>query len=383
MSAGHDIDVLVIGAGVVGLATARALAQAGREVMVAETARTIGTGVSSRSSEVIHAGVYYPPGSLKARMCVEGRAALYAYCASHGVAHARCGKLIVADEGQAPLLRAIFERARANGVNLEPLDGAQARAMEPELSCAHALYSQHTGILDSHGLMLALQADAQAAGASFAFGSTAERGRACPDGVEIEFSGAESFAVKARAIVLSAGLASPRIARAIEGIRPQTVPVARFAKGSYFSLARRAPFSRLVYPVPEPGGLGVHLTLDLSGRARFGPDVEWLDLEDDRLIDHTVDPARAGPFYAASRRYWPGLRDGELSADYSGVRPKIAGPGEPDADFAIHDERVHGVRGLVALYGVESPGLTSALAIADHVAQIVNARGGSGKAHSP
>ena len=372
MPASPDIDVLVIGAGVVGLAIARALAQSGRQVTVVEAARAIGTGVSARSSEVVHAGIYYPAGSIKARMCVSGRAALYAYCASRNVPHSRCGKLIVAGEAQAPQLRAIAERARANGVELQVLDGAQARAMEKELACAHALYSPHTGIVDSHALMLALQGDAEAAGASFAFGSSVESGRARPDGVEIEFAGAERFSVSARAIVLSAGLASPRIARSIAGIKAQSVPRAWFAKGSYFSLARRAPFSRLVYPVPEPGGLGVHLTLDMSGRARFGPDVEWLDVTDDRLIDYAVEPARADNFYAAIRRYWPGLRDGDLIADYSGVRPKIAGPGEPDADFAIHDEGAHGVRGLVALYGVESPGLTSAFAIADHVAHLVN-----------
>ena len=310
MPASPDIDVLVIGAGVVGLAAARALAQAGRQVMVAEAARSIGTGVSSRSSEVIHAGVYYPPGSLKARLCVAGRAALYAYCASANVAHARCGKLIVAGEGQGAQLRAIAERARANGVELEALEGAQARAMEPALACAHALHSPHTGIVDSHGLMLALQGDAEAAGASFAFGASVEGGRARAEGIEIAFGGADAFTVLARTIVLSAGLASPRIARSIEGIEPQSVPRAYFAKGSYFSLARRSPFSRLVYPVPEPGGLGVHLTLDLSARARFGPDVEWLDVSDDRAIDYAVDPARAERFHAAIRRYWPDLRDG-------------------------------------------------------------------------
>ncbi|MBX9759393.1 MAG: NAD(P)/FAD-dependent oxidoreductase [Beijerinckiaceae bacterium] len=375
MPGSPDIDVLVIGAGVIGLAVARALAQAGRQVMVVEAGRAIGTGVSSRSSEVIHAGIYYPPGSLKTRLCVEGRAALYDYCASRGVAHARCGKLIVAGKGQGAQLLAIAERARANGVELALIEGAQARAMEPELECEQALHSPHTGIVDSHGLMLALEGDAQSAGASFAFGSTITGGRAKAAGVEIDCEGPERFTVLARTVVLCASLASPRIARSIEGIADESVPCARFAKGSYFSLARRAPFSRLIYPVPEPGGLGVHLTLDLAGRARFGPDVEWLDASDDRDIDYSVDPARAERFYEAIRRYWPGLRAGELVADYSGVRPKIAGPGEPDADFAIHDESRHGVRGLVALYGIESPGLTSALAIARHVIHLVNTGG--------
>lgn len=373
MSSSADTDVLIIGAGVVGLAVARALALAGREVLVADAARAPGTGVSSRSSEVVHAGVYYPPGSLKARFCVAGREALYAYCATRGVAHAACGKLIVANAAEAPQLRAIAERARANGVVLEMLTRAEARALEPELECAAALHSPCTGVIDSHALMVALQGDAEAAGATFAFGAEATGGRVTPGGLEIAFAAEREVRVSARSVALCAGLSSPRLARAIEGLRADSVPPAAFAKGSYFSLARRAPFKRLVYPVPEPGGLGVHLTLDLAGRARFGPDVEWLDVTDERRIDYSVDPARAERFYSAIRRYWPHLRDGDLVPDYSGVRPKIAPPGAPDADFAIHDASVHGVRGLVALYGIESPGLTSALAIADHVANLVNA----------
>lgn len=378
MATGPDIDVLVIGAGVIGLATARALAAAGRQVMVVEAARGVGTGVSSRSSEVIHGGIYYAPGSLKAHLCVTGREALYAYCESRGVPHARCGKLIVAGRGQDAQLRALAERAHANGVDLRLLDGAQARSLEPQVECALALLSPNTGIIDSHALMLALQGDAEAAGASFAFGAPVEGGRATAEGFEITFGGEEAFTATAGRVVLCAGLSSPRIARSIEGLRPESIPRAWFAKGSYFSLARRSPFSRLVYPVPEPGGLGVHLTLDMGGRARFGPDVEWLDVSDEREIDYTVDPARAGRFADAIRRYWPGLRDGELVADYSGVRPKIVGPGQPDADFVIQDERTHGARGFIALYGIESPGLTSALAIADYVAGIVNTAGEGG-----
>jgi L-2-hydroxyglutarate oxidase LhgO len=371
MGAESHIDVLVVGAGVIGLAVARALALAGREVVVADAAQAHGTGISSRSSEVIHAGVYYRPGSLKARLCVAGREALYAYCNSRNVSYARCGKLIVANAAQKPQLLAIGERARANGVELAVLSRAEARVLEPAIECDAALHSPLTGIVDSRGLMLALRADAEAAGATFAFAAEATGGRSVLDGIEITFAGGEAFRVVARTVVLCVGLSTPRLARAIAGTRPDSIPRASFAKGSYFSLARRAPFKRLVYPVPEPGGLGVHLTLDLAGRARFGPDVEWLEAADEREIDYSVDPLRAERFYEAIRRYWPELRDGDLVPDYSGVRPKIVKDGEPEADFAIHDARDHGVRGLVALYGVESPGLTSALAIGDHVAGVV------------
>jgi L-2-hydroxyglutarate oxidase LhgO len=371
MGAKPEVDVLIIGAGVIGLAVARALALAGREVVVVDAAHSVGTGVSSRSSEVIHAGLYYPPGSLKARFCVAGRQALYAYCAARSVPYARCGKLIVAGAAQQPQLVAIRERARANGVDLALLSRDEARLLEPEVDCDAALHSPHTGIVDSHGLMLALQGDAEALGARFAFGAQATGGRAIRGGLEIAFAGEGEFRLAASAVVLCAGLSSPRLARLIESVRPDSIPQASFAKGSYFSLARRAPFKRLVYPVPEPGGLGVHLTLDMAGRARFGPDVEWLEVADEREIDYSVDPLRAERFYGAIRRYWPELRDGDLVPDYSGVRPKIVKAGEPDADFAIHDERDHGVRGLVALYGIESPGLTSAFAIGDHVTGLV------------
>lgn len=380
MSSAPEADVLIVGAGVIGLAVARALALAGRDVLVAEREKTVGSGVSSRSSEVIHAGVHYPAGSLKARLCVAGRDALYAYCERRGVPHARCGKLIVASSAQESSLRAIQERAQANGVRLEWLSGREARALEPELACDAALHSPATGIVDSHALMLALHGDAEAAGATFAFGARVAGGRVRADGVEVSFAGQEAHTLRARDVVICAGLSSPAVARAVAGVRPDRIPRAAFAKGSYFSLVRRAPFSRLVYPVPEPGGLGVHLTLDLAGRARFGPDVEWLDVADESEIDYAVDPARGERFQAAIRSYWPNLRDGDLVPDYSGVRPKIVRAGEPDADFAIHDERVHGARGVIALYGIESPGLTSALAIADHVAQLMNRR--TGGAHA-
>jgi L-2-hydroxyglutarate oxidase LhgO len=367
-----DIDCLVVGAGVVGLAIARRLAMAGRETIVVEAQDGIGQGASSRNSEVIHAGIYYPKDSLKARFCVEGRKALYDFCASHGVPHKRCGKiLIAAGEEQRDQALAIQAKALANGVeDIVAIDRATIAAMEPELHGVVGLHSPSTGIVDSHALMLALQGDAEAHGCAFAFQSPVERG-AVGAHLELTVGGEAAMTISANHVILSGGLAAPRIARAIAGVAPASIPQSRFAKGSYFSLARRAPFSRLIYPMPEPGGLGVHLTLDLSGRARFGPDVEWLGEDDDRAIDYRVEPRRSEKFYAAIRRYWPGLRDGELSPDYSGARPKLTGPGEADADFVIQDETIHGARGLIALYGIESPGLTSALAIADHVAQVV------------
>ncbi len=373
MSTAADIDCLVVGAGVVGLAIARSLAMAGREVVVLEAEAGIGHGISSRNSEVIHAGIYYPQGSLKARFCVEGRKALYRFCADHGVPHNRCGKILVAaSEDQRAQVLAIQKKAAANGVDdLRLIDSPEMKAMEPEVQGVIGLHSPSTGIVDSHALMLALQGDFEAHGGAIAFNTRVVGGEALSGVVRLRTEGEEASEITANHVVLASGLSSPRIARSITGLSPNTIPASRFAKGSYFSLARRAPFSRLVYPVPEPGGLGTHLTLDISGRGRFGPDVEWLDTDDERTIDYRVDPARAAKFYAAIRRYWPGLRDDELTPDYSGVRPKLSGPGEPDEDFLIQNDRVHGVRGLVALYGIESPGLTSSLAIADHVAQMV------------
>jgi L-2-hydroxyglutarate oxidase LhgO len=371
MSSAADLDVVVIGAGVVGLALARALALAGRDVTVVERESAAGCGVSARSSEVIHAGIYYAPGSLKARLCVAGRRALYDYCESRGVPHKRCGKLIVAHAAQADSLGAIAARAQAAGVELTRLDGSHARALEPDLSCALALHSPHTGIVDSHALMLALQGDAEAAGVVFAFNTPVIGGRASDERATLVFGGAEPFEASARVIVIAAGLSAPRVAASIAGLSHGAIPRAFFAKGSYFTLAGRAPFSRLVYPVPQAGGLGVHLTLDLAGRARFGPDVEWLSAADESEIDYRVDPARANAFYAAIRGYWPGLPDGALEPAYAGVRPKIAGPGAPDADFLVLGPQEHGAGGVFGLYGVESPGLTSSLAIADHLARII------------
>jgi L-2-hydroxyglutarate oxidase LhgO len=372
-----DIDCLVIGAGVVGLAVARALAMAGREVVVVECETVIGQGISSRNSEVIHAGIYYPQGSLKAQLCVEGRQRLYDFCAGHHVPHARCGKIIVAaSEDQRDTALGIMGRAHANGAtDVRLIDRTEMKAMEPEIEGVIGLHSPSTGIVDSHALMLALQGEAAEHGASFAFATPMLDAKAVADGIAVSLGGNDACTVRARTIVLAAGLASPRLAGTIVGIAKSAIPTPHFAKGSYFSLARRSPFSRLIYPMPEPGGLGTHLTMDLAGRARFGPDVEWLDTQDDRALDFTVDPRRAEKFYTAIRRYWPGLRDGELNPDYAGVRPKISAPGAPDADFLLQTEAVHGVRGLVALYGIESPGLTGALAIAERVVQLAGTNG--------
>ena len=356
------VDAVVIGAGLVGLAVARALALAGREVVILEAEDAIGTHTSSRNSEVIHAGIYYPKGSLKARACVEGRQRLYAYCAERGVPHRRCGKLIVAtDTAQLDELERIRQRARANGVtDVVPVSAAQVRAMEPELSCVAALHSPSTGIIDSHALMLAYLGDAENAGAMLALKSRLEKAVVRANGIELHVAGAEP--VLASNVVNSAGLTAPAVARGIEGYPAHKAPRQLYAKGNYYSLSRRSPFSRLIYPVPEPGGLGVHVTLDLGGRARFGPDVEWVD-----RIEYSVDPQRAQRFYAAIRRYWPGLPEGALEPAYAGIRPKTSGQKEAPADFEVQGPREHGVPGLVNLFGIESPGLTASLPLADAV----------------
>ncbi len=357
------VECVVIGAGVVGLAVARALAMEGREVIVLEAAGAIGTGTSSRNSEVIHAGIYYPQGSLKARLCVRGKELLYAYCAQRGVPHRRCGKLIVAtSSSQLASLDGIAARARANGVSdLRHLGRDEAVALEPALACAGALLSPSTGIVDSHALMLSLQGDLEHAGGSVALNAVFAAAQCGPDGILVETE--DGTRLRARCVINAAGLHAPAVARRCAGTPQEMVPVAHFAKGSYFSLSGRAPFSRLVYPVPEPAGLGVHLTLDLGGQARFGPDVEWVA----DSADLAVDPARGEEFYAEVRKYWPGLHDGMLQPAYAGMRPKIHGPDEPAADFLIQGHEVHGVPGLVHLFGIESPGLTSCLAIAQYV----------------
>jgi L-2-hydroxyglutarate oxidase LhgO len=356
-----------VGAGVIGLAVARRLALAGREVVVLEEAEGIGTVTSSRNSEVIHAGIYYPAGSWMARMCVSGKQALYRYCDEHGVPYRNCGKLIVATTPQeAEKLQSIRTHAEANGVgDMQTLSGDAARALEPALNCDAALLSPSTGIIDSHGYMLALRGDAEAAGAAFAFHTPLQRARAAVSHIELEAGGEAPTTLACDLLVNAAGLAAPAVARSIEGMPIEMIPVPYLAKGNYFSCSVRAPFSRLIYPVPEPGGLGVHLTLDMAGQARFGPDVEWVD-----AIDYAVDPARAERFYPAIRKYWPTLPDGALMPSYSGIRPKIVPPAVARQDFLMQGPQDHGVAGLINLFGIESPGLTSSLAIADHVADM-------------
>ncbi len=362
------VECVVVGAGVIGLACARALATAGHDVLLLEQERWVGSHTSSRNSEVIHAGLYYPQDSLKARYCVAGRKALYAYCAEHGVAHKRVGKLVVAcSEAEIPVLRKVLERAQANGVEgLEWVSGNEANALEPELFCLAAFHSPVTGIVDSHGLMLALEADAEAAGATIVLRAPVLRGRVEAKGFTLEVGGAEPTTIACELLVNSAGLEAPLLARGIAGVPAASVPRDYYCRGVYFTLGGRAPFRRLVYPVPEAAGLGVHLTLDLAGQARFGPDTEWID-----GIDYTVDPARGERFYAAIRTYWPGLRDGALQPGYAGVRPKINGPREAAADFVIQGPAEHGVPGLVNLYGIESPGITASLPLAAHVARLL------------
>ncbi len=363
----ETVDCVVIGAGVVGLAVARALALAGREVIVVEAADAIGTETSSRNSEVIHAGIYYPKDSLMARACVAGRRLLYAYCRDHGVPHINCGKLIVAtSETESEKLAEIKGRAEANGVEgMRLLTAAEAVAMEPNLQCTAALLSPATGIIDSHSYMLALQGDAEARGAMYAFNSPVEAGRVANAGIDLEVGGAEPMRLRARLVINSAGLHAPTLARKIVGLPSDRIPTAYYAKGNYFTLAGRSPFSRLIYPVPVPGGLGVHITVDMGGQAKFGPDVEWID-----LIDYTVDPHRADKFYAAVRRYWPGLKDGALQPGYAGIRPKTVPQGAPAQDFQVQGPADHGVPGLINLFGIESPGLTASLALAGQVAEM-------------
>ncbi len=361
------VECVVIGAGVIGLAVARRLAQAGREVIVLEAAEGIGTVTSSRNSEVIHAGIYYAAGSLMARMCVAGKHALYEYCSGHGIPHRNCGKLIVATTPKETLkLQSIRAHAEANGVlDLQTLSGDEARALEPALNCDGALLSPSTGIIDSHAFMLALRGDAEDAGAAFAFHVPLLRARALADRIELDAGGSAPISLECGLLVNAAGLAAPAVARSIDGMPIGLIPSAYLAKGNYFSCSARAPFSRLIYPVPEPGGLGVHLTLDMAGQARFGPDVEWVD-----TIDYAVDPARAERFYPAIRRYWPTLPDGALMPSYSGMRPKIVPPAVAVQDFLIQGPGDHGIGGLINLFGIESPGLTSSLAIADHVGEL-------------
>lgn len=366
------IDCVVIGAGVVGLAVARAVALspkfAGKEILVLEAANAIGTGTSSRNSEVIHAGIYYPAGSLKAQLCVQGRAMLYDYCAERGIGHKRCGKLIVAtNESQVAQLQGIIAKAAANGVDdLVMLTREQARALEPQLECVAAVHSPSTGIIDSHALMLSLQGDFENAGGLTVLNSAVANVFIASDAIKIVMQ--DGTELHTKTLINAAGLSAPLIAQRMQGLDAKFVQQAYYAKGNYFTLSGKSPFSRLIYPVPEAAGLGVHLTLDLGGQAKFGPDVQWVESADDLV----VNPARGDAFYAEVRKYWPQLQDGALIAGYAGMRPKINSPTEAAADFVIQGPKDHGVAGLVNLFGIESPGLTSSMAIGALVAGLLN-----------
>lgn len=365
----EHVETVVVGAGVVGLAVARALAMAGQEVIVLDSAEAIGTETSSRNSEVIHAGIYYPPGSLKALHCVRGKHMLYEYCETHNVPHKRITKLIVAvNKDQSSELERIRANAASNGVeDLQWLNAIDARKLEPAVEASAALLSPSTGIVDSHALMLAYQGDAEDHGAMLAFYSRLERAEHTGDAFDLVVDCAgERMDIRTQNLINSAGLNAPFVAKQIAGLNQDVVPSAHYAKGNYFTLSGRAPFSRLIYPLPEPGGLGVHVTLDLAGGARFGPDVEWLD-----GVDYDVDPARADRFYPAVRSWYPSLPDGALQPAYSGIRPKISAQGEPAADFVVQGPSVHGLHGLVNLFGIESPGLTASLSVAQEVMEML------------
>ena len=359
------IDVIVVGAGVVGLAVARALALAGREVLILEAANAIGTATSSRNSGVIHAGIYYKPGSLKARLCVAGRDRLYAYAAERAVPHKRCGKLVVAtQDAQIAQLHAFAEVARQNGVTgLQMLTASEAKAIEPEVFCTAALLSPDTGIVDVHQYLYALLGDAEAAGATLVLNAPVTGGAVTDSGFALDVGGSAPMRIGCRMLVNAAGLGAQALARGLAGLAPATIPPQVLAKGNYFSLAGKPPFKKLIYPLPVLGSSGLHATCDLNGRIRFGPDVEWVD-----VIDYRVDPSRAPLFAEAIRRYWPGLPEGALQPEYCGIRPKLARASPHDTDFLVQTKRDHGVAGLVNLYGIESPGLTSSLAIGDLVA---------------
>jgi L-2-hydroxyglutarate oxidase LhgO len=360
----ETVDTVIVGAGVIGLACARVLARSGREVLIIEQHKSFGTEISSRNSEVIHAGIYYPRGSQKALLCVRGKQLLYEFCEEFLVPYKRIGKLVVATTlDQLSSLENVRRYAEGNGVPDTLLLGAdEAKEYEPEISCYGALLSPSTGIIDSHAFMLALLGDAERHGAILALGSQVVGGRVAQDGIDLDIRGIEDIALRAKLVINAAGLRATTVARLINGIPLSSIPGIFYAKGNYFSLAGKAPFSRLIYPLPEPGGLGVHLTLDLAGQAKFGPDVEWID-----EIDYKVDPGRSQKFYNAIRTYWPSIKEDSLIPAYAGIRPKIVGPGALDADFMIQTDKDHGVTGLVNFFGIESPGLTASLAIAERI----------------
>lgn len=367
------VDCVVIGAGVIGLAVAREMALQGRETILLERESAFGTISSARNSEVIHAGIYYPKDSLKAKLCVEGNRMLYEYCRTHHVATQPYGKLIVAsDDSQLDDLQAILYKAQQNNVpEIKMITGEQAKSMEPELQCSAALLSASTGIVDSHGFMLSLLGGFEDAGGMIAYQSplisAKPIGSKAQDGFELEIGGSDAMKIQTKLLINCAGMSAPAIAKKIKGLAQEQIPKAYFAKGNYFSLSGKSPFKHLIYPIPEPGGLGVHLTLDMGGQAKFGPDVEWLEIDDENQIDYTVNPKRGESFYAAVRKYWPGLKDNALQPDYSGVRAKIVPPNVPAGDFCFNTPKDHGLEGLFNLYGFESPGLTSSLAIAKYL----------------
>ena len=360
----ETVDTVVVGAGVIGLAVARELAQAGREVLILEALEQFGTQTSAHNSEVIHAGLYYPPGSLKAELCVRGKELLYRYCAERGIGHRRIGKVLVACEAaELPALAGYAERSAANGVPLQPLAAAEIRRLEPAVRAVAGLFSESTGILDSHGLMLALLGDAERAGATLVTRTPVVSVRIGPDGIALRTGREEPFELRCRRLVNAAGLHAQDLARRIEKFPAARVPPAFYAKGHYFTLSGRAPFHHLVYPMPDHAGLGIHVTLDLGGQCKFGPDVSgW-----PATPDYGFEPGLEDKFYRAIRRYYPDLPDGALQPGYTGIRPKVTGPTEAAGDFVIQGPAVHGVAGLVNLFGIESPGLTAALAIAERV----------------
>ncbi|GJN17397.1 hypothetical protein PR202_gb04459 [Eleusine coracana subsp. coracana] len=382
-------DAVVVGAGVVGLAVARALAMAGREVLVVEAAPSFGTGTSSRNSEVIHAGIYYPPRSLKASLCVRGKELLYKYCAERGIPHKRLGKLIVATgAAETVKLDMLLSNAKENGVNdLRMMEGSQAMEMEPELRCLKALLSPSTGIVDSHSLMLSLLADAENLGTTISYNTAVVGGNVGYNGLELHISETKELQTDSleshvppqltllpKTLINSAGLSAVPLAKRFHGLNQACVPTSYYARGCYFTLSQsKSPFSHLIYPLPEDGGIGVHVTLDMNGLVRFGPDVEWINGGMDPVscflnrFDYTVNPTRCSRFYPVIRKYFPNLKDGCLEPGYSGIRPKLSGPGHPPSDFVIQAEDIHGVPGLINLFGIESPGLTSSLAIAEHI----------------
>jgi L-2-hydroxyglutarate oxidase LhgO len=364
----EQADCAVIGAGVIGLAVARALAMRGREVVILEAEEAFGTHTSSRNSEVIHAGIYYPTGSLKARLCVAGRRALYQYCAEHAVAHRRIGKIIVATApDQIETLHKYRLQGETNGVDdLMPVSARELRELEPNVAGVEGFLSPSTGIIDSHGLMLAYLGDAEDHGAALALASPVRAGEAGSSAIVLEVGSAEPMPLACRCVVNAAGLNAQAVARSIRGVPPDTIPPTYYAIGHYYTLAGRSPFTRLVYPVARRDWLGVHVTIDLGGQVKFGPDLAWID-----RIDYRFDETRAPAFYRAIRDYYPGLEDGMLQPGYTGIRPKIHGPAEPAPDFLIQGPAQHGIAGLVNLYGIESPGLTSSLAIADYVADLL------------